>query len=57
MNILRYAVSEFVFRRGRSLVTAASIALAVLAAVVLTALATSYGSALAACRSRRSAPT
>jgi lipoprotein-releasing system permease protein len=46
MNILRYALSEIVFRRGRSLVTAASIALAVLAVVVLTALATSYAGAI-----------
>ena len=44
--MLRYAVSELVFRRGRSLVTAISIALAVLAAMVLTALATSYARAL-----------
>lgn len=46
MKFLRYAASELTFRRGRSLVTAISIALAVLAAVILTALATSYGSAL-----------
>jgi ABC-type antimicrobial peptide transport system permease subunit len=46
MESLRYAFSELIFRRGRSLVTAVSIALAVLAAVVLTALATSYGNAL-----------
>jgi putative ABC transport system permease protein len=46
MNILRYALSEIVFRRGGSLVTAASIALAVLAVVVLTALATSYAGAI-----------
>ncbi len=44
--MLRYVVSELVFRRGRSLVTVISIALAVVAAVVLTALATSYGNAL-----------
>ena len=44
--MLRYALSELIFRRGRSLVTAISIALAVLAAVILTALATSYGNAL-----------
>jgi ABC-type antimicrobial peptide transport system permease subunit len=44
--MLRYALSELTFRRGRSLVTAISIALAVAAAVVLTALATSYGNAL-----------
>ena len=44
--MLRYALSELIFRRGRSLVTVVSIALAVVAAVVLTALATSYGKAL-----------
>lgn len=44
--MLRYALSELTFRRGRSLVTAISIALAVVAAMVLTALATSYGNAL-----------
>ena len=44
--MLRYALSELIFRRGRSLVTVVSIALAVVAAVVLTALATSYGNAL-----------
>lgn len=44
--MLRYAASELVFRRGRSLVTAVSIALAVLAAVVLTSLAASYAQAL-----------
>ena len=44
--MLRYAVSELVFRSGRSLVTAVSIALAVLAAMVLTSLATSYARAL-----------
>ena len=59
--MLRYALSEIIFRRGRSLVTVISIALAVLAAVVLTALATSYGNALhvsepqAATRQNRSA--
>jgi ABC-type antimicrobial peptide transport system permease subunit len=46
IDSLRYALSELMFRRGRSLVTAISIALAVLAAVVLTALAISYGNAL-----------
>ncbi len=46
MDSLRYALSELTFRRGRSLVTVISIALAVVAAVVLTALATSYGNAL-----------
>jgi len=44
--MLRYAASELMFRRGRSLVTAVSIALAVLAAMVLTSLATSYARAL-----------
>ena len=44
--MLRYAVSELMFRSGRSLVTAVSIALAVLAAMVLTSLATSYARAL-----------
>ena len=44
--MLGYALSELTFRRGRSLVTVISIALAVVAAVVLTALATSYGNAL-----------
>jgi lipoprotein-releasing system permease protein len=44
--MLRYAASELAFRSGRSLVTAVSIALAVLAAVVLTSLATSYARAL-----------
>lgn len=44
--MFRYAFSELVFRRGRSLVTVISIAVAVLAAVILTALATSYGNAL-----------
>jgi lipoprotein-releasing system permease protein len=44
--MLRYAASELAFRSGRSLVTAVSIALAVLAAVVLTSLAASYAQAL-----------
>ncbi len=44
--MLRYAFSELIFRRGRSLVTMISIALAIVAAMVLTALATSYGNAL-----------
>ncbi len=44
--MLHYALSELTFRRGRSLVTVISVALAVVAAVVLTALATSYGNAL-----------
>ena len=46
MNSLRYALSELAFRRGRSLVTVSSIALAVLVVVVLTALATSYARAI-----------
>jgi len=46
MDVLRYAVSELVFRRGRSLVTAVSIALAVSAMVLLTALASSYARAI-----------
>ena len=44
--MLRYALSELTFRRGRSLVTALSVALAVLAAVILTALAASYARAI-----------
>ena len=46
MDTFRYATSELLFRRGRSLVTANSIALAVVAAMVLTSLAASYGRAL-----------
>jgi ABC-type antimicrobial peptide transport system permease subunit len=46
MAVLRYAVNELLFRSGRSLVTAVSIALAVLAAIVLTSLASSYARAL-----------
>ena len=46
MDILRYATSELAFRRGRSLVTATSVALAVLAATILTALAASYAQAI-----------
>ena len=46
MDVLRYAVSELSFRRGRSLVTATSVALAVLAATVLSALAASYAQAI-----------
>ena len=44
--MFRYAVSELLFRSGRSLVTAISIAMAVLAAIVLTSLAASYARAL-----------
>lgn len=46
MGVLRYAVNELLFRSGRSLVTTVSIALAVLAAIVLTSLASSYARAL-----------
>ena len=46
MDILRYALSELGFRRGRSLVTVTSVALAVLAAMILTALADSYARAI-----------
>jgi putative ABC transport system permease protein len=48
MDTLRYAASELAFRRGRSLVTATSIALAVVAAIILTALAASYARAIRA---------
>lgn len=48
MNRYRYIVNELVYRRARTLATAASIALAVLAAVLLTALATSYAGAIQA---------
>jgi ABC-type lipoprotein release transport system permease subunit len=44
--MFRYATSELLFRSGRSLVTAISIAMAVLAAIVLTSLAASYARAL-----------
>ena len=46
MSVLRYAVNELLFRSGRSLVTSVSIAMAVLAAIVLTSLAASYARAL-----------
>ena len=46
MAVLRYAVNELLFRSGRSLVTVVSIAVAVLAAIVLTSLASSYARAL-----------
>ena len=46
MSIFRYAIREMFFRRGRSIVTTTSVALAVLAAVLLTALATSYSRAI-----------
>ncbi len=46
MSVFRYAIREIFFRRGRSLVTTTSVALAVLAAVLLTALATSYSRAI-----------
>lgn len=45
---IRYAIRELTFRRSRSLVTVASIAVAVLAAVLLTALAASYARAVRA---------
>ena len=45
---IRYALRELAFRRSRSLVTVASIAVAVLAAVLLTALAASYARAIGA---------
>jgi len=44
----RYAFRELAFRRSRSLVTLASVAVAVLAAVLLTALAASYARAIRA---------
>jgi putative ABC transport system permease protein len=44
--MFRYAASELLFRSGRSLVTAISIAMAVLAAIVLTSLAASCARAL-----------
>jgi lipoprotein-releasing system permease protein len=43
---IRYAIRELAFRLGRSLVTVASVAVAVLAAVLLTALAASYARAI-----------
>jgi lipoprotein-releasing system permease protein len=45
-TMFRYATSELLFRSGRSLVTTISIAMAVLAAIVLTSLAASYTRAL-----------
>lgn len=44
----RYALRELTYRRGRSLVTVLSVAVAVLAAVLLTALAVSYARAIRA---------
>ena len=44
--MFHYAASELLFRSGRSLVTTISIAMAVLAAIVLTSLAASYARAL-----------
>ena len=44
----RYALRELTYRRGRSLVTVLSVAVAVLAAVLLTALAASYARAIRA---------
>ena len=46
MSVIRYAIRELLYRRGRSIVTMTSVALAVLAAVLLTALATSYSRAI-----------
>jgi len=48
MSILRYALRELSFRRSRSLITVLSFAVAVLAAVLLTALAASYARAVRA---------
>jgi lipoprotein-releasing system permease protein len=48
MSILRYALRELAFRRSRSLVAVLSFAVAVLAAVLLTALAASYARAVRA---------
>jgi hypothetical protein len=48
MPILRYAWRELAFRRSRSLITVLSFAIAVLAAVLLTALAASYARAVRA---------
>jgi putative ABC transport system permease protein len=48
LNRHRYALAELVYRRGRSIATATSIALAVAAGVLLTALATSYAGAVQA---------
>jgi putative ABC transport system permease protein len=46
MDVLRYVACELSFRRGRSLVTAISIGLAVLSVVVMTALAAAYSRAI-----------
>jgi lipoprotein-releasing system permease protein len=48
MSALRYALRELEFRRGRSAVAVLSFAVAVLAAVLLTALAASYARAVRA---------
>ncbi|HEY5131334.1 MAG TPA: FtsX-like permease family protein [Bradyrhizobium sp.] len=48
MSVLRYAWRELTFRRSRSLITVLSFAIAVLAAVLLTALAASYARAVRA---------
>ena len=48
MSILRYAWRELAFRRSRSLIAVLSFAIAVLAAVLLTALAASYARAVRA---------
>ena len=46
MSAFRYAIRELSFRRSRSLITVLSFAVAVLAAVLLTALAASYARAV-----------
>jgi hypothetical protein len=43
---IRFGIRELLFRRGRSFATASSIALAVLVAILLTALASSYARAI-----------
>src|SRR5674476_1584317 len=48
MSVLRYAWRELAFRRSRSLITVLSFAIAVLAAVLLTALAASFARAVRA---------
>ena len=48
MSVLRYAWRELAFRRSRSLIAVLSFAIAVLAAVLLTALAASYARAVRA---------
>jgi putative ABC transport system permease protein len=48
MSVLRYGLRELAYRRSRSLITVLSFAVAVLAAVLLTALAASYARAVRA---------